>query len=211
MKVTNLSDKQIYLADLKFVPQAQEEGRKGEDRFLGPAGSATASVYLPNTSQVIRSANRGTLKAWADLGVVTLDDTFQLANAATQTLTHGFGSPVAVQALKFVGTVTSGTIAFAGRQQVLDVVLGGPLGSTNYFVVLSFAPAGPTGFVTNKTVNGFTVNLSRAYTGTVTYDIFEGNWQEAMGSYDAAQNAAFTTVAFTNTSGGPLYFKVKLA
>lgn len=44
MKVTNLSDKQLYLADLKFVPQAQEEGRKGEDRFLAPAGQANDEV-----------------------------------------------------------------------------------------------------------------------------------------------------------------------
>lgn len=213
MKVTNLSDKTLYLADLKFVPQGQEEGRKGEDRFLAPAGdpSGNDAVYLPNTSQVIRSANRGTLKVWSDNGVVLLDDFFFLANAATQTLTHGFGLPVAVQALKFTGTVTNGTIAFAGRQKVQDVVLGGPLGSTNYFVVLSFAPTGPTGFVTNKTVNGFTINLDREYTGTVTYDIYEGDWEEAMGSYDAAQNAAFTAVAFTNTSGGDLFFKVKLA
>jgi len=210
MKVTNLSDKQLYLADLKFVPQAQEEGRRGEDRFLGPAGSANDFAYLPDTSQVIRSANKGTLKAWADTGVIQLDDFFQLANGATQTLTHGFGTPVAVQALKFAGTVSSGSVAFAGRDRSKGVTFA-PLASTNYFVTLSFAPAGPTGYVVNKTTTGFTVVLDREYTGTVSYNVFLGNWEEAVGSYDATQNAAFTTVAFTNTSGVPLYFKVKLA
>lgn len=209
MKVTNLSDKQLYLADLKFVPQAQEEGRKGEDRFLAPAGQPNDSAYLPNTSQVTRSANRGTLKAWADIGVVRLDDFFSLNNAATQTLTHGFGQPVAVQALKFVGTVSTGTVTFSGRERTKAATFA-PLASTNYFVTLAFAPSGPTGYVTGQTTTGFTIVLDREYTGTVTYSIYLGNWEEAMGSYNAAQNAAFTTVAFTNTSGGQLWFKVRL-
>jgi len=55
MKVTNLSDKQLYLADLKFVPQAQEEGRKGEDRFLGNWEEAMGSY---NAAQ--NAAFRGT-------------------------------------------------------------------------------------------------------------------------------------------------------
>ena len=34
MKVTNISSTTIYLRDLKFVAQAQTEGRRGEDRYI---------------------------------------------------------------------------------------------------------------------------------------------------------------------------------
>lgn len=104
MKVTNISTTTIYLKDLKFVPQAQSEGRRGEDRYLQPG----ASVYLPNTSQVIRSAFDGDLRAWLQAGVVALEDTHTLsANGDpgdSVTLTHDFGFPPAVYVLKKVGT-----------------------------------------------------------------------------------------------------------
>ena len=103
MKVTNISAGPIYLRDLKFVPQAQTEGRRGEDRYLAPG----ASVYLPNTSQVLRSAYDGDLRAWLEAGVVRLDDTVTLAaNGApgdSVTLTHNFGYAPSVYALKKVG------------------------------------------------------------------------------------------------------------
>lgn len=103
MKVTNISSGPIYLRDLKFVPQAQTEGRRGEDRYLAPGGF----VYLPNTSQVIRSAYDGDLRAWLEAGVVELDDTVNLAaNGApgdAVTLTHNFGYAPTVSVLKKVG------------------------------------------------------------------------------------------------------------
>lgn len=103
MKVTNISSTTVYLRDLRFVAQAQSEGRRGEDRYI-PAGG---SVYLPNTSQVLRSAIDGDLRVWRDAGVVTLEDTDLLAaNGApgdAVTHTHDFGYPPAVYVLKQVG------------------------------------------------------------------------------------------------------------
>ena len=103
MKVTNISTNPIYLRDLKFVPQAQTEGRRGEDRYLAPGGS----VYLPNTSQVLRSASDGDLRAWLEAGVVLLDDTVNLAANGNPgdsvTLTHNFGFAPTVAVLKKVG------------------------------------------------------------------------------------------------------------
>ncbi|NBR00151.1 MAG: hypothetical protein EBT79_07445 [Actinobacteria bacterium] len=103
MKVTNVSSTTIYLRDLKFVAQAQTEGRRGEDRYIAPGGS----VYLPNTSQVLRSAIEGDLNAWLRAGVVTLDDTELLAANGNPgdsvTLTHDFGYAPIVYVLKQVG------------------------------------------------------------------------------------------------------------
>lgn len=103
MKVTNISSQTIFLRDLRFIAQAQTEGRRGEDRYL----AAGASAYLPNTSQVIRSAIEGDLRAWRDAGVVELEDTDTLAANGNPgdavTLTHNFGYPPAVSVLKQVG------------------------------------------------------------------------------------------------------------
>ena len=103
MKVTNISSTTIYLRDLRFVAQAQTEGRRGEDRYI----AAGSSFYLPNTSQVLRSAIGGDLRAWRDAGVVELEDTDLLAaNGApgdAATYTHDFGYPPAVYVLKQVG------------------------------------------------------------------------------------------------------------
>jgi hypothetical protein len=103
MKVTNVSTNKIYLRDLRFVPQAQSEGRRGEDVYIGPG----LSVYLPNTSQVLRSAIDGDLRAWRDAGIVTLEDVELLAANGgvgdAVTLTHPFGYPPAVYVLKQVG------------------------------------------------------------------------------------------------------------
>lgn len=96
MKVTNASGLRIYLADLKFTPQAQTEGRRGEDLYLDPG----AFVYLPNTSEVLRSALKGDLKRWSTQGVVVLEDTFTLAANGfpgdSIVLTHNFGLPPSV-------------------------------------------------------------------------------------------------------------------
>ena len=103
MKVTNISSGTLYLKDLKFVPQSQNEGRRGESRYISPGNS----VYLPNTSQVLRSASEGDLRAWRDAGVVELEDTDLLAaNGApgdAVTHTHNFGYPPAGYVLKQVG------------------------------------------------------------------------------------------------------------
>jgi hypothetical protein len=122
MKVTNISAQTIYLRDLRFVAQAQNEGRRGEDRYIAPGGS----VYLPNTSQVLRSAIEGDLNAWLRAGVVTLDDTETLAANGNPgdsvTLTHNFGYAPMVYVLKQVGATwvdATGTVDI-----VHDVVAG---------------------------------------------------------------------------------------
>ena len=213
MKITNLSDKSLYLADLRFTPQAQEEGRRGEDQSIAPAGTVvnglpTDRVYLPNTAQVTRSVYKGTLKRWSDDGVLRLEDWITLGIGGSATLTHNFGIPQKVLAQKFTGTLTTEVVT-VGNRQTVDVTFAA-LPDANYLVQLTMAPTGPTGYVTNKTTTGFTLNLSRIYTGDVTCNIYQGNWEDAMGSFDAAQNAAFTSVVFTNTSGVQMTFIVSL-
>ena len=113
MKVTNLSAARIYLRDLKSVHQAQTEGRRGEDRYLGPG----QSVYLPNTSEVLRSAISGDLRKFQSHGIVSIEDTVDLdasggANDSV-VLTHDFGFPPGISVLKQVGPLwvdATGTI-----------------------------------------------------------------------------------------------------
>lgn len=100
MKVKNVSTIRIYLHDLRFIAQAQTEGRLGEDRYLNPG----AHVYLPNTSEVVRSAFKGDLRRWRDMGIVELEDTVTLASGANIVLTHDFGLPPIVAVQKQVTT-----------------------------------------------------------------------------------------------------------
>ncbi len=99
MKVTNLTSGRLYLGDLRHIPEVI----RGEDRYL----AANGSVYLPNTSQVLRSAVAGTLRQWADAGLVRLEDRTTLAANGDAgdsiTLTHNFGFPPSVYVLKQVG------------------------------------------------------------------------------------------------------------
>jgi hypothetical protein len=126
MKVTNISTGTVFLADLYVIRESQAENRPGEARYL----QAGASVYLPDTSEVLRSARVGTLKKFKDAGVLTLEDTVTLAAGVSTTLTHNWTYPPVVYALKQVGVT----------------------------------------------------------------------WVDATGTFDAVQNAAFTTVTFTNTT-----------
>jgi hypothetical protein len=102
VKVTNVSQKTIYLKDLKFVPQSQTEGRRGEDRYLRPG----AHAYLPNTSEVLRSVVHGDIRAFVQQGILALEDHVTLANQGqpgdSVTLEHGFHYPPSVYLLKQV-------------------------------------------------------------------------------------------------------------
>ncbi len=100
MKVTNLSAIRLYLHDLRFVAQAQTEGRHGEDRYLNPG----AFVYLPNTSEVVRSAFKGDLRRWSDMGIVKLEDEVTLTTGSSVVLNHDFGLPPTVSVMKQVTT-----------------------------------------------------------------------------------------------------------
>jgi hypothetical protein len=102
VKVTNISTKLLYLGDLRILHESQTEGRRGEDRYLGPGRSA----YLQNTSETLRSACKGTLRAWKDLGVIQLEDEVTLAASGgldTVILAHDYGYPPIVYVLKLVG------------------------------------------------------------------------------------------------------------
>lgn len=104
MKVTNISTRRILLDDLKVTHASQVEGRRGEERYLAPG----ASVYLPNTSEVLRSAYKGDLRKWRDTGVISLEDQVVLDAIGgphdTIVLTHGFGLPPTVYILKQVSS-----------------------------------------------------------------------------------------------------------
>ena len=75
MLVTNLSNSRIYLSDLRLIRESQTTGRRGEDSYL--AGGA--SIYLPDTSEVVRSAQKGDLRKFADAGIVSLNTAVALA------------------------------------------------------------------------------------------------------------------------------------
>ncbi len=97
MKVKNISTQKIYLKDLKVTHESQVEGRRGEDSYL----AAGASVYLPDTSEVLRSAKAGDLKKLVSTGKVTLNDQISLdatggGNDAA-TITHNLGYLPTVQ------------------------------------------------------------------------------------------------------------------
>lgn len=103
MKVTNISNSTIFLNDLWVIRESQNQGRRMESQYL----AAGASIYVPNTSEVLRSAAVGTLAKWRDNNVVTLEDTDTLqANGNpgdSVTLTHNFGYAQGVSVLKQVG------------------------------------------------------------------------------------------------------------
>jgi hypothetical protein len=74
MKVKNVSTKKLYLKDLKISHESQVEGRRGEDSYL----AAGASVYLPDTSEVLRSAVKGDIAKFVSTGVLQLNETISL-------------------------------------------------------------------------------------------------------------------------------------
>lgn len=123
MKVTNISSKVLYLNDLKITNEAQTEGRRGEECYLRPGHS----LYLQNTSNVLRSAFKGTIKAWRDLGYIELEDLVTLDATGmpndTTILNHGWGYPPAVYALKQVGATwvdATGTLDISHRADPAD-------------------------------------------------------------------------------------------
>lgn len=103
MEITNISNSVLYFNDLRLRPEAQNEGRRGEDRTIQPG----QSYYFPNTSQVLRSAISGNIALWRDEGKITLEDTVTLAangdpNDSVE-LAHPFSHGPVVYVLKQVG------------------------------------------------------------------------------------------------------------
>lgn len=103
MKVKNISTGTIFLNDLWAIRESPNQGRRGEARYLAP----DASVYFPNTSEVLRSAAPGgTLAQWRDAGIVELEDTDTLAANGNPgdavTLTHNWQYAPVVHVLRRV-------------------------------------------------------------------------------------------------------------
>ena len=138
MKVKNISTKTLYLHDLKVTHASQVEARRGEDQYLFP----DAQVYLPNTSEVLRSAVKGTLRKWRDEGYVILEDVDTLdANGDpndTLTLQHNFGFPPMVYVLKQVGpdwVDATGTIDISHNEDWTIVTITNTLITTQTLLI----------------------------------------------------------------------------
>jgi len=120
MKVTNLTSGPIYLKDLRVIREGQSAARRAEDRYIG----AGQSAYLPDTSDVIRSAQKGDLFAFAQAGKILLNDTITLpafpGPGNDITLNHGLGYPPHTLIFKkvMVGPVVTWVDAFG----TVDVV-----------------------------------------------------------------------------------------
>lgn len=134
MKVKNVSTLKVFLKDLKFVPESQTEGRRGEDRYLAPG----ASVYLPDTSEVIRSAHKGDLRKFKDSGVLDLQDTVTLAPAASTVISHGFKYPPTTTVLKQVGATwvdATGTVDVVHNDTFTTTTITNPTGGSLVFMI----------------------------------------------------------------------------
>ncbi len=102
MKVTNVSNTRIYLKDLYLTRESQTEGRRSEDRYLGPGQSA----YLPDTSDVLRSAQKGDLYKFVQIGKLILNDSTTLTAfpgpGNSVIINHNLGYPPSIIVLKKV-------------------------------------------------------------------------------------------------------------
>lgn len=114
MKITNISSNRIYLADLKVLHESQTEGRRGEDIYLDPAGTLNGKtfVYLPETSEVLRSASNGDIRKFREgdptasppiQPSISVDDFVPLNNGNSVVLSHYFHRQPNVAVLKQVG------------------------------------------------------------------------------------------------------------
>ena len=126
MKVTNIFTITLYFNDLRLTHASQVESRPGEDQYLKPG----YSVYLPNTSEVLRSAYKGDLRKWKNKGYITLEDTDTLAaNGGLGdhiALVHNFGLPPSVYVLKQVGVTwvdATGTVDIVHDQSFTTVTV----------------------------------------------------------------------------------------
>jgi len=100
VKIENISSSRIYLKDLRNSPQSQTEGNRGEDQYLHPG----QHVYLPDTSEVLRSLYKGAIARMAKDGKIKIQDTIVIEPDQTEVLTHKFGYPVTTVVLKQVDT-----------------------------------------------------------------------------------------------------------
>ena len=104
MKINNISPVRIYLKDLRLTQTSQTEGRRGEDQYVEPSDS----VYVPDTSEVLRSVYHGDLFKFMAAGKITINDRFTLpaypGPGNSITLTHSLNYPPNVVVLKQVSS-----------------------------------------------------------------------------------------------------------
>jgi hypothetical protein len=120
MKVTNLTNTSIYLKDLRLIRQGQTEARRSEDQYIG----AGRSIYLPDTSEVIRSAQKGDLFQFSRVGKLQLNETLDLAAypgpGNSVVLTHNLGYPPNTVVLKKV--MVGPVVTWVDATGTVDVV-----------------------------------------------------------------------------------------
>lgn len=120
MKVTNISPGTIYLKDLRLTREAQSEGRRAEDMYVGPG----RSVYLPDTSEVLRSAQKGDLFQFKKAGKLSINDDTTLSafpgpgNAIT--ISHGLGYIPSLVVLKKV--LVGPVVTWVDATGTMDIV-----------------------------------------------------------------------------------------
>lgn len=98
MKIKNISNSRVYLKDLRNSPQSQTEGNRGEDMYIHPG----QSIYLPDTSEVLRSLYKGAIHKMVENNMIEIQDTITLAVNESLVMEHHFGYPVTTVVLKQV-------------------------------------------------------------------------------------------------------------
>lgn len=138
MKVTNISNKRIYLKDLKVTHASQVEGRRGEDRYIAPGGS----IYIPNTSEVFRSIIAGDIRKFIDAGIVSIEDIVALAANGSPgdsvVLTHDFKFAPGVYILKQVSSTwvdATGTVDIVHNASFTTVTITNTTGGALTFLI----------------------------------------------------------------------------
>lgn len=120
MKVTNITTSRLYLKDLRLVRQGQTEARRAEDMYLGPG----QSTYLPDTSEVLRSSQKGDLYLFQQAGKLSLNDTTTLAAfpgpGNSVSISHGLKYPPNVVVLKKV--MVGAVVTWVDAMGTVDVV-----------------------------------------------------------------------------------------
>ena len=149
MKITNISNKRIYLADLKVLHESQTEGRRGEDIYLDPAGTVNGKtyVYLPETSEVRRSAASGDIRKFRDgnpsanppvAGSISVDDYVPLNNGNSVVISHYFHRQPNVVVLKQVGSNwvdATGTVGIVHNSTFTQVTITNTTGTNLVFLI----------------------------------------------------------------------------
>ena len=135
MKVTNLSTtKTLYFTDLKLIRQSLTEANPTEEFYLSPS----TSKYLPNTSEVIRSAYKGHLRKWADAGLISLEDVVEIESGNDYDIVHNLYVAPGVYILKQVGETwvdATGTVDIVHNAAFTTVTITNVSGSDLTFLI----------------------------------------------------------------------------